>query len=87
MHAEISNEKNSLMQKLFAILMVRGSFHRVEQDVVKEVIKLLLNLILTHDLLCESIVHAEHMIYNLYGGNGEAQNGLREDLVRLSTMC
>lgn len=87
MHAEISNEKNGLMQKFFAILMVRGSFHRVEQNVVKEVIDLLLNLILTHNLLCESIVHAEYMIYNLYGGNGKAQNGLGKDLMRLSTMC
>ena len=63
--AEVSNEEDGLMQELFAVLLIGRGLHRVEEDVVEQVVQLLLHLIFTHDLLGKSIVHAEDVIYNL----------------------
>lgn len=65
-HAEVSNEQNGLMEQFLAVLLVQGCLHRVEKNVIEEVIELLLNLILTHNLLCEAVVHAENMVDDLY---------------------
>ena len=49
-------------------------------------IELLLDLILTHDLLGKAVVHSEDMVDNLYGSNGETQNSLGKNFVRLGTV-
>ena len=54
------------MQQLFAVLLFFPCrLHGVIQDVVDQVVELLLDLEVAHDLLGEAVVHAEDMINNL----------------------
>lgn len=65
-HTEVPYKKDSLMEELLAILLlIWGSLYCIEKNVVKKMIELLLNLILTHYLLGKAVVHAEYVIYDL----------------------
>ena len=66
MKAEVPDHQNGFMQQLFAVLLFFPCrLHGVIQDVVDQVVELLLDLEVAHDLLGEAVVHAEDMINNL----------------------
>lgn len=82
MQAEVPNQQNCLMQELFTVLLVLClRAHCVVQNVVEQVVELLLDLEVAQNLLGEAVVHAEDVIDDLEGGDGETQNCLRQDLL------
>ena len=60
--SKIANEKDSLIEQFFAILILIPSFACVVDDVVEQVIQLLLNLKLTHHHLRKLIVHSHNVV-------------------------
>jgi len=49
-------------------------------------IKLLLDLEITKDLLGEPIVHPEYMIDNFNASNSQTQNGLGKQLLKMGSL-